>query len=353
MSARFSHRQPWIGPAWFDLLFLQLPPFLALLAVALLPPSLRDGSEVPLAAWVAVVLLVDVAHVYSTLFRTYFNRQRLNRQRGLYLLVPLCCYVAGVALYSAGALTFWRVLAYVAVYHFIRQQYGFFRLYGRKEVVPAWSRRLDAVAVYAATLYPLLHWHLSPGRHFSWFMEGDFLQWQAPWLKQGAGLVYLGILLAYVVKEGWLWWRGHPFNLPKNGILAGTALSWYFGIVYFNGDLAFTMLNVLSHGIPYMALVWLTARREGRQPETGRAGRLLARRFGLALFIGLIVVLAFVEEGFWDRWVWHERPGFFSWFESLPGSDAGGWLVWLVPLLSLPQTTHYVLDGFIWRRKDG
>jgi hypothetical protein len=25
--------------------------------------------------------------------------------------------------------------------------------------------------------------------------------------------------------------------------------------------------------------------------------------------------------------------------------------MWLVPLLALPQATHYVLDGFIWRRK--
>ena len=25
--------------------------------------------------------------------------------------------------------------------------------------------------------------------------------------------------------------------------------------------------------------------------------------------------------------------------------------MYLVPLLALPQLTHYVLDGFIWRRK--
>jgi hypothetical protein len=28
-------------------------------------------------------------------------------------------------------------------------------------------------------------------------------------------------------------------------------------------------------------------------------------------------------------------------------------LMWLVPLLALPQSTHYVLDGFIWRRGKG
>ena len=31
--------------------------------------------------------------------------------------------------------------------------------------------------------------------------------------------------------------------------------------------------------------------------------------------------------------------------------DLGSARLVLVPLLALPQITHYVLDGFIWRRK--
>ena len=31
--------------------------------------------------------------------------------------------------------------------------------------------------------------------------------------------------------------------------------------------------------------------------------------------------------------------------------DTGSLKILLVPLLALPQLTHYVLDGFIWRRK--
>lgn len=350
---RFLSAQPWLGSPPFDAVFLQLPPFVALLIVALLPPSLRDGSELPLAAWVLVVLMVDVAHVYSTLFRTYFNRTRMARQRTLYLLVPLICYAVGVALYAAGALTFWRVLAYVAVWHFIRQQYGFMRLYSRREESSPGARRIDALAIYAAALYPILHWHLSPGRQFSWFMSGDFLQWEAPAIRQALGWCYLLILVVYAGKELLFLRRSGTFNLPKNGILLGTALSWYFGIVYFNGDLAFTMLNVLSHGIPYMALIWLTARREGRGDPSGRAGGLILKRYGIFFFLGIILLLAFVEEGLWDRWVWHEHSGFFSLFNSIPASGIDSWLVWIVPLLSLPQTTHYVLDGFIWRRGDG
>ncbi|UCJ07051.1 hypothetical protein KTO58_25850 [Chitinophaga pendula] len=29
------------------------------------------------------------------------------------------------------------------------------------------------------------------------------------------------------------------------------------------------------------------------------------------------------------------------------------WLAVVVPLLALPQLTHYILDGFIWKKRDG
>jgi hypothetical protein len=39
--------------------------------------------------------------------------------------------------------------------------------------------------------------------------------------------------------------------------MVGTLISWYIGIVHYNNDLIFTFLNVVTHGIPYMALVWM------------------------------------------------------------------------------------------------
>ena len=38
-------------------------------------------------------------------------------------------FVVAVALYSAGSIVFWRALAYLAVFHFVRQQYGWVALY--------------------------------------------------------------------------------------------------------------------------------------------------------------------------------------------------------------------------------
>lgn len=341
-------KQPWIRSAWFDGLLVLAPPFVALLVVAVLPPAFRQTAQMPLLGWVVLVLGIDVAHVYSTLFRTYLDPVRRRRQGWLFAVVPLACYAAGVGLHLLSGLLFWRVLAYLAVFHFVRQQYGFLRLYARHEP-PGPRRRLDAVVIYAATLYPLLYWHLSPGRHFNWFIDGDFVQVDWPLGRWLASAAYAALLLAYVGRELSQWLRTRTVNVPRNLLVLGTAASWFFGIVYFNGDLAFTLLNVVSHGIPYLALVWAS----GHEPAPGRPGRrhgVWAGRYGLLLFLGLIGLLAYLEEGVWDGLVWREHGRVFGWFQSLPTVADPTVLAWLVPLLALPQATHYVLDGFIWRR---
>ncbi|WP_324671180.1 hypothetical protein [Hymenobacter sp. GOD-10R] len=339
--------QPWIRSAWFDGWFVLGPPFLSLLVVMLLPAQFRATTQMPLLAWFGLVVLIDVAHVYSTLFRTYFDPVRRQRQRVLFWAVPLGCYLAGVALHYAGGWLFWRVLAYLAVFHFIRQQYGFLRLYSRHE--PSYRQRwLDTAIIYYATIYPLLYWHFSPPRNFNWFVEGDFVQHNWPLGRHLATLLYVLLLLLYLGKEAQTWQRQRTFNAPRNLLVVGTLVSWYFGIVYYNGDLAFTLLNVVSHGIPYLALIWTTSqpgadRKAGPRPWwTGR--------YGIILFVGLLGLLAYAEEGLWDGLVWREHASVFGWFQQLPAVKNHLWLSLLVPLLALPQAAHYVLDGFIWRR---
>lgn len=68
------------------------------------------------------------------------------------------------------------------------------------------------------------------------------------------------------------------------------------------------------------------------------------------MFLGVLGLLAYAEEGLWDGLVWREHASAFGWFQQLPAVENHVWLTLLVPLLALPQATHYVLDGFIWRR---
>ncbi|RSK33822.1 hypothetical protein [Hymenobacter metallilatus] len=349
VPARTSFSQPWIRSVGFDGLWILGPPFLALLVVAALPSAFHNSTRMPVWAWVVLVVLIDVAHVYSTLFRTYFDAQRRRQFRTVLWVVPLGCYAAGVALHSlGGGLWFWRILAYAAVFHFIRQQYGFLRLYSRLEPTTSRvSQRLDTCLVYAATLYPLLWWHLSRPRNFTWFVAGDFVQYDWPGGRALLTACYVGLLGLYVLKEGRQWYCTGYVNWPRNLLLLGTVTSWYAGIVLLNGDLPFTLLNVVAHGVPYLALVWATS-----QPAPSVRHRTWWQgRYGVAFFLALLAALALLEEGIWDGLVWREHATVFGWFQQqLPTVSSSWGLAVLVPLLALPQATHYVLDGFIWRR---
>lgn len=337
----------WIVSPAFDLACIISPALLSAGAVLLFSGWFSAHSAVSPAFWIALVLCVDVAHVYSTLFRTYFDPQEFQKRRTLYIFAPIAAWAGGALLYSAGgALLFWRVAAYIAVFHFIRQQYGFMMIYTSREGARS-AVWIDRLAIYLATIYPLVFWH-THRRGFSWFVEHDFVAIPSPMLSALVGFGYTTVLAGYVAHEVVRKVRGERVSLGKNLFLAGTALSWYSGIVLLNGDLAFTLTNVISHGIPYIALVWIYQQRKLLEPARGFFRRLL-QPSSLWLYVGLLILFSYVEEGLWDGFVWRERSEVFGMFQAMLPPVQGTFLAVLVPLLTVPQLTHYILDGFIWK----
>jgi hypothetical protein len=339
---------PWLFGARLDLLLFGGSAALSL-GLLLVGHALGVASgDSPEWVWLVCVLGVDVTHVWSTLYRVYLDPVELRRRAWLYAGAPLGCYAVGVALHAQSSLTFWRALAYLALFHFIRQQVGWLKLYHRR--APSTTRfdqALDTVTLYTCMVYPALYWHAHLPRRFAWFIEGDFVSSAAPalgTLSSLSGPVYVGLLVAFSLRAAQRFVRGDA--QPGVVLLVlSTAACWAAGILVTNADYAFTVTNVLIHGIPYVGLTVLYGR--ARAPEV--PGSPLARimRAGVPAALLLLLGLAFAEEWLWDRWVWHERPWLFG-----DGRDvSGAALAWLVPLLSLPQTTHYALDGLIWRKR--
>jgi hypothetical protein len=301
------------------------------------------NEESPDWTWVSAVLLIDVAHVWSTSFRVYFDKQELKRRIWLYTLVPIFGYALGVALYSEGELTFWRALAIVAVFHFVRQQYGWVNLYRRKLGETAnWTWWIDTAAIYLASIYPLAFWMTRLPRNFEWFVKDDFFSIPA-FVETVLFPLYVLALIAYFGKSIYLYLTTGFLNIGKDIVVATTAICWYVGIVVFNSDYAFTVTNVIIHGVPYFGLIYVYTRF--RRETNGRVYRAMSHNW--LIFLATLWAIAYVEELFWHRGVWHERQWLFG----------GDWdwrtaKMYLVPLLAVPQLTHYVLDGFIWKRKN-
>jgi hypothetical protein len=340
-------RRNWIVSAPFDLAFLLGPPFLSLVVLALSPANLFARDDLPTVAWLVLIPLVDVSHVYASLYRTYFDPAELHRRGALLFAVPAVVFLVGTMLYAVDARLFWTVLAYVAVFHFVRQQYGFLVLYRLRAGEP--GNRLDTTLLYLATLHPVVWWHTHLPRKFVWFVEGDFVALCARGFSKALGCVYAAVIVAYVVKELASVMRGRPLAIGKNLVLVSTALTWYVGIVAYDSDWSFTVTNVISHGAPYVALVWVVCRRKWRaSKQPSWLAVVTEPRFALAFF-GILAALALVEEGLWDVLVWGDHPALFGGRQTAAALAGSPLLAFAVGALAVPQATHYVLDGFIWK----
>ncbi|MFZ5889761.1 MAG: hypothetical protein ACOY0T_01720 [Myxococcota bacterium] len=337
---------PWLFGARLDLgLFAGASLFAFVLGLC---ANALDVTGLPDFAWLALVLAVDVAHVHATWFRTYLDRSELMRRPLRYVLVPLLVYTAGVYLYQHGALTFWRALAYLAVFHFVRQQVGWVALYrARSGTANSLDRLIDEAAVYASTLYPLFVWHVNASeKGFSWFVAGDFVALPLSGWLSAARLVWIAALAVFLAREAAKLVFERRVELGKVLVVASTAFAWYAGIVANDSDFMFTATNVIPHGVPYAWLLFSYTRERSRQAPGWLSGQVAA--VGFTAFAAVLVALAFSEQLAWDRLVEHDREWLFGSGAVL--SHAA--LVWVVPLLALPQGTHYLLDALLWRRAE-
>ncbi len=184
--------------------------------VLAVPRLLRQPRRVTPRSGRLLVVGVDVAHVYGTLYRTYLDPAEFRRRRSLYVLAPLLGWLAFAALYSLGAMVFWRALAYLAVFHFVRQQYGFMMLYGRPERRcrmdrPGGDLRRDAVSAdvvaHPCTQLLLVHARATSSRC------------PRRCLATSRWLAYAGDRGGLSRQGGAGWRRGAGFNWPRNLLL--------------------------------------------------------------------------------------------------------------------------------------
>lgn len=346
--------QRWIFSKWIDLLVLGLPVW-ASWAVCFTLPEEALTQKLPLWVWVVFILGVDVSHVWSTIFRTYLDKEEFANHRRVLLVTPPVVFALLFLITLYSIQWFWTVMAYLALHHFIKQQYGFLAIYRAKFGYYPIKIFKDKWVIYFSMLYPVIYWHLTSQRRYNWFVNGDFfnfytyfqpLEFILPYTNYAYGLV----LLAWLLEELYIHQKTQH-RLPYGKILwlLTTAGNWYLGIVYFNSDIAFSLTNVIAHGVPYMALIFVYVERKKA------LHRPAVSYFTISLHvIGMlltVLLLAFGEEYFWDLLLNREKQAFFSYFLSYP--IAAFQSVWgqafAAALLSIPQVSHYIIDGYIWK----
>ncbi len=343
----------WLFSKGMDLGGLFLPVWVTWCVCFLLPSNWLQ-SEIPLMLWVLIVIGIDVGHVWSTLFRSYFSPiDRSMHYKSLWL-IPIMAFIVFFGISQLSIVYFWRVLAYLALYHFIKQQYGFLRLYKAKghdfqrKFIP------DNFIIYFSMLVPVLFWHLQESRQFSWFIDGDFYtvgaflkSFDPSSIKFSFSFIYFSIIICWLIEDVIRQQKSKISKLPKQLWIITTALNWYIGIVYFNSDLAFTLTNVIAHGIPYYILIFTFIRKRSFQ----RRGTPYITKNKMVWMVGAVIVIGFFEEYLWDMLVYRDHEDFFSNIITYTVDQFSNPLVvgLAMSILVVPQITHYILDGIIWK----
>lgn len=343
----------WLISKKTDLLFIFLPIWAVLIYCFSLPDEVIN-YKLSISLWVVFILGIDVSHVWSTIFRTYLDKEERQQHKKVLTFAPIISFAFVLAVCAVNEFLFWSVLAYYALYHFVKQQYGFFALYKRKakfEDGNCWVKSKTMLLV--GVLYPVLYWHLSGDRVFYWFDGGDFIRLHHTYL--------LGILklCSFLYVGLHLFWLGElvirNIKIPIGLVLwvITSSLVWYLGIVWFNSDVVFSLTNVVAHGVPYMVLVfyYIEKKKSIKQNKPLEVSRRLVLQLGMMLL--LVLLFALTEEYFWDWLVYREKSAFFNSWIGYPFDVyfTGTIRVVFISLLSIPQLTHYILDGYIWKGK--
>ena len=88
--------RPWLFSAPLDLALLYLPVWAVWLLCFGLEPEIL-ARPLPLWVWAVFIVGIDVAHVWSTLFRTYLDREEFGLHRPLLLYTPWLVFALAFA----------------------------------------------------------------------------------------------------------------------------------------------------------------------------------------------------------------------------------------------------------------
>lgn len=352
-----STKQNWILDPLQDTLFVIAAPVLVLLAALAAFRAL--GAETAAQFIIVGHIVFTVAHHLPTFIRIYGDVELFKRFKWSFVLAPLVplafsACVLGYIHYKQYPVEYFLylyiMLALWDPWHFLRQHYGFMRIYDRPNAAPRHiAARMDLALSVAWFVYIMI----ASG---SWLasMLGDMQSSVAlPALSampEGAFGAILEIardaaIVTTFVYLGYLLWCRHKgyfisaakvvFCITTFGVmfLAYTPNEWILGIApLWTFKVGFAAVGIV-HMTQYLAIVWRYNRSLAARPDRARSGwfhKLHARGGWLVGGAYVLICLAYGEIVTTER-------------------DSRGLMSILLAIGFTSTLLHYYFDGFIWK----
>jgi hypothetical protein len=354
--ARERPVQNWILDPLQDGLFVIAAPLLVL-ALALFAFARLDAA-VATSLIITTHIVMTVAHHLPTFIRIYGDVDLFKRFKWNFLLapvIPIGFSIAVLTYINAHGypveyfLYLYILLAIWDPWHFLRQHYGFMRIYDRPSTAPrGLAAKMDlwlcvtwfvfVMLASGAWLPDLLRdFHVSANMPIVLLVSRNAIQI----LTRIAGAAALAMTAAYCLHLYRTWRRGHFISFAKLALFVVT-----FGVMYLtytpNAWIAklapgWTFKVGIVHMTQYLAIVWRYNRSLARSPARSRRGIFkwwhADRRWQVIAILGAIYVGVCLLYG-----------------DVLTTKHENRLLMSALLAIGFTSTLlHYYFDGFIWK----
>lgn len=295
--------------------------------------NLDFTQSLPISMMFLGWLLVDGSHVYSTLFITYFDKEAFQESKTKLILTPVLLLAINCLLFYIKPLYFYRFLANLAMFHFIRQEFGWMKIASRlDDQLPDWIARVDRYCSYVMTVAPMALIMTRIDR--TWYAKGDLFM-IPEWLGNGIFMLLLPAVTIFLGVNIYHTYKTKTFNTAKLLVFINTMVSWYIAKIAGIHPTVAMFIIFMAHGIPYLFIAFKAERVSDKVPFLKKMGAW--KYLAMYLFcVGIWLVAAQLH---------HNKV--FRPFKT-PGNFTG---YFIIALAWTPAMSHFVIDGFIWKRK--
>lgn len=361
-------QRQWFVNRNFDITFFIGPYLLTWVVILLVPKDylVRDDYLVyaPLLIWFLIEIVFVAGHIWSTLFRTFFEKEtRSNYSKTFLFGVPLLAFLTLFSLSTWSLEITIRFLFYAAIYHGLKQVFGIAALYSTRfnylnaietPKEKAWSqaqRVWDKRLLGGSFALCFLYWHLTLPEFISiplnfaapellpWLLGESLYQLLPPdsWQNIAIWAFYLSFLPLLI---GW----GRSYikaSIPIHWIrfvwVLLNVITFYWVFVFYSGTFLLAICLNSIHAIAYYGINGLYQRQRGTS---------------LKKFVLLSVCFATINIILLKTLVDTDRPEFVaiaSNFLHRIGELDGLFLSLAFALFFTVDVSHYLYDAYLWR----
>lgn len=347
--------QPWVHSWYADCMGFFLAPFLFIfLAIFKLPPfSGLDNSTFQFV--IIMVLFIDWAHIFAQYHRIAYNPLEDKKLKWIYPLsylafIPIMAFIVGFA--SAPYVD--TVLVYFVVFHFIKQQFGFIKIYSKTDGPKSKiESKLEDAFVYLTMFTPVFYWHVTPlGYEYKWvsmFIKSPIFIYVF-WVS---AVAYLVTFLIYVRNEYLRTKRNKMFNIPKNLSILTAILTWGLVSILSEATSLVIFSVTLTHDLSYTFFVWFIGRRDEhilKKKVNWISWWSVPGFFAyvtVLILISHVIMVVHLEMTFDHNWAYYLYGRFFNGITRIEGY----WLNLGWSLFFATQAHHYFIDRYLWKKE--